>query len=436
LEEGLGCVLGDEMGLGKTVQVIAALAKDREQNSGPTLIVCPTTLIENWRREYARFDPTANVLVHAGPHRAGRKDDLERSDIVLVSYETAVRDVALLEDVDWRSVVADEAQAIKNPQSERSRALKRLRRSSSIAMTGTPVENSLRDLWSLFDFAVPGYLGPLPDFESQYSNSEDDAVQLGPVVRPLILRRLVRDVATDLPERIEIVEALELGPSAPEYERLRIRLIQEENPMTALLRLRMFCAHPNLLTPSTNDPSSNSTKFGRLLEIIESIVACEEKILVFAPFQEILTMIATEVERRFRVFSGVLDGRAAVSLRQGLVDEFSAQTGPAVLALNPRSGGTGLNIAAANHVIHYAMEWNPAVEDQATARAHRRGQQRPVTVRKLFYVNTVEEYVASVGQAKRVLAAGAVIGTAGHEAEVGAVARALSLSPLEEKSNE
>jgi SNF2 family DNA or RNA helicase len=433
LNEGIGCILGDEMGLGKTLQVIAALCKDREKERRPTLVLAPTTLLENWRREFARFDPSARVLVHRGPRRTGFPSDLEAFDVVLTSYETAVRDQSLLGMLQWRAVVADEAQAIKNPETERAVALRSLKRHAAVAMTGTPMENRLRDLWALSDFVAPGYLGAREAFERSYEDSEADAVALGDVVKPLILRRLVKDVAKDLPPRIDIPQALELGEAAEDYDKLRSSLLQAHGAsaqLVALTRLRQYCAHPSLLGADEGPPEASSVKYARLLELVDEIVASGEKVLVFAPFQAMLNLIASDVGRRFGVPATVLDGTVPVPLRQQLVDEFSAADRAALLALNPRAGGAGLNIAAANHVIHYAPEWNPAVEDQATARAYRRGQTRPVTVHRLYYVGTVEEYMSKVSDSKRRLAKGAVTGTTGDEFDLSDVAKALALSPL------
>jgi SNF2 family DNA or RNA helicase len=430
IQAGIGCILADEMGLGKTLQIIAALCKDRETFQQPSLVVAPSTVLENWRRELVRFNPGANVLVHRGAIRTGSQEVLNGFDVVLTSYETAVRDSVLFESVQWRVVVADEAQAIKNPGTERALALKALPRFSAVAMTGTPVENRLRDLWSLADFAAPGYLGGLADFEAAFQNEDEDAKRLGERVRPLILRRLVKDVAKDLPPRLEVPQPLELGPAAADYEELKVKATAESGPLGALQRLRQFCAHPFVLSHAKGDPAAISTKYARFVELLEEIVASGEKVLVFAPYRDMLTLIATDIPRRLGIPATVLDGSVDVPLRQLLVDEFSAYSGAALLALNPRAGGAGLNIAAANHVIHYALEWNPAVEDQATARSHRRGQVRPVTVHRLYYLNTVEDYITSVAAAKRSLAHGAVVGTKGDALDPGEVAKALAMSPL------
>jgi SNF2 family DNA or RNA helicase len=438
IEEGIGCILGDEMGLGKTLQVIAALAKDREARRRPTLIVAPTTLLENWRRELARFDPGASVVVHRGASRTGFPTQLADRDVVLTSYETAVRDSVMLRLVDWRVVVADEAQALKNPDTDRASALKSLSRHATIAMTGTPLENRLRDLWSISDFVAPGYLGSRPDFEESFEDRQQDAERLGELVKPLLLRRLVKDVATDLPAKIVVPQVLELGDSASEYEALREEVLREHGAagaLVALIKLRQYCAHPSLIRPSNSDPAACSSKYARLVELLEEVAESGQKVLVFAPYTQMLQLIAEDISRRLGIPCMVLDGTIPVTKRQLIVDEFAAAQGSALLALNPRAGGSGLNIAAANHVIHYSLEWNPAVEDQATARAYRRGQALPVTVHRLFYAGTVEEYMAEVSDRKRGLATRAVIGTEGDDLDVRDVARALAMSPIKEKRN-
>ena len=306
---------------------------------------------------------------------------------------------------------------------------------ASLAITGTPVENRLTDLWSIMDFSVPGYLGSLSEFNETFENDVYAAANIEPLISPLMLRRRVAEVASDLPERIDIPEIVELSEAeAQEYERIRQAIVDEYGPtatLVSLTKLRQFCAHPGLL--SDHQPESlpdEFAKYARLLEIIEEVMLCNEKAIVFTSYTRMADRIASEVRERFGVFSDVLDGRTPIDDRQPLIDRFSEENGPAVLVLNPKAGGAGLNITAATHVIHYNLEWNPALEDQASARAHRRGQTRPVMVRRLICEGTVEEVVEDRVQRKRRISEAAVVGVSGADDEYADLMSALQQSPV------
>ncbi|HHS83963.1 MAG TPA: DEAD/DEAH box helicase [Gammaproteobacteria bacterium] len=437
-KQELGGILADEMGLGKTVQIIAALSGPERHKLAPSLIVAPSTLLENWRREILKFAPSMKTLVHQGPNRTGMPGTLRDNDIVIASYETVARDGALFDMIDWRVVVLDEAQAIKNPETRRSAAVKRLKRSVAIAVTGTPVENKLRDLWSIVDFVLPGYLGDEADFERRFGNGLDGGSAVEPFVSPIMLRRRVADVARDLPERIDIPQVLTLdGKEASAYERLREEILEQYGKsasLVALTKLRMFCTHPWLTENgrAEGDNPLEFCKFRRLIEIVEEIFGNREKVLVFTSYNLMSDMIIKEVNKRFDVYAEAIDGRTPVDQRQITVDRFSKYNGPALLALNPRAAGAGLNITAANHVIHYTLEWNPAVEDQASARAYRRGQDKPVTVHRMFIADTVEEAIDQRLERKRQLSDAAVVGLDGREDDYEDIIRALQLSPVRE----
>jgi len=432
-DEGLGCFLADEMGLGKTVQVIAILAAESEAKRTPSLVVCPATLLENWRRELRKFAPRLQVRLHRGNDRTGFPSTLRPYDIVLTTYDTAIRDLPLLKMIPWNAVILDEAQAIKTPDAQRSKATKEIPRRISIAMTGTPVENRLRDLWSIMDFAVPGFLGDLSTFEATYSDSVADAARLEPIVSPLMLRRRVATVATDLPPRIDIPHPVELSAeSAAEYDAIRQQIVAEYGAaanLVAVIKLRLFCTHPFLVNDARGDPLPHSTKYARLTELLEEITSREDKTLIFTSFTEMADILAADLPRRLRIPCTVIDGRTPVSERQTTVDSFQDAAGGAVLVLNPRAAGVGLNITAASHVIHYNLEWNPAVEDQATARAYRRGQDKPVTVHRLFYANTIEEVIDQRLARKRDIADEAVVGVKGADNDLADILRAIELSP-------
>lgn len=433
--ENAGGLLADEMGLGKTLQVISALRDHQPKRSGAgSLVIAPGSLLENWCREIAKFCPSLHAIKHHGPDRTGSPSGLRPADVVVTSYETVVRDLALLRMVQWHLVVLDEAQNIRNPDTGRAKAVKQLRREVSIAVTGTPVENRLRDLWSIMDFVLPGYLGDLSTFEAQYADNDADASSLEPLVSPVILRRRVEEVAKDLPPRIDIPEIIELETDeAMAYDDVRATTYRKYGgaaTLVSLIKLRQFCAHPALL----GEPSRfhDYSKLSRLKALLGEVFARREKSLVFTSFTAMADRIAAMVQRDFGVISATIDGRLPIPERQPLIDQFTAYRGPAVLVLNPRASGAGLNIAAANHVIQYNPEWNPAIEDQAAARAYRRGQERPVTIRRLIVANTVEEVMDERLQRKRGVAGNAIVGVRGDRADYRDIMAALTRSPLED----
>ncbi len=435
---GLGCIIADEMGLGKTVQVLCLLLDAKIEERGPALVVAPATLLENWRREILRFAPVLKVCLHRGPHRTGFPDELRQYDVILSSYDTAVADVSLLRNLTWDVLVIDEAQAIKNPSAKRTRRLKTLPRSCAVAMTGTPVENHLTDLWSITDFVVPSLLGRLADFEHNHPDNLAGANSLEPILTPIILRRRVSEVAQDLPERIEIPQPLELdAESADVYEMLRqTASAGPAASLASLVKLRMFCTHPWLTDQFTQVASAAdcSVKLQRLLEVMEEIISEGGKALIFTSYQNSVDLLTRELASRFGIPTASIDGRTPVEERQETVDRFAARAQAAALILNPKAAGTGLNITAANHVVHFNLEWNPAVEDQATARAHRRGQTRAVTVHRFFYVNTVEDVINDRMERKRQLATAAVVGTDGEDADTQDILRALRVSPTNRRT--
>lgn len=434
LAEGLGGLLADEMGLGKSLQVISAITDPVDRHAGPFLIVAPGSLLENWRREIARFAPSLRTLKHHGPARTGSPADLQRYDVVITSYDAVVRDNGLLGMIEWNAVVLDEAQFIRNPDAQRTKAAKRLRRRVGLAVTGTPIENRLLDLWSIVDFILPGQLGDRKSFEAHYADDLDGARLLESEVSPFMLRRRIAEVAQDLPPRIDIPQVIELSDDegvAYEAERERIsRQYGAAATLVALTELRRFCAHPQLLAGHTAFDPLKFGKFQRLDEILREIFLKNEKVLIFTSYTAMADIIAKHVSSSLQAFSGVIDGRLPIDERQPLIDRFSSVRGAAALVLNPRAGGAGLNITAANHVIHYNPEWNPALEDQASARAHRRGQELPVTVHRLLIADTVEDVISDRLERKRSVADTAVVGVAGRDDDYADIIAALSRSPV------
>jgi SNF2 family DNA or RNA helicase len=435
IREQLGGLLADEMGLGKTLQVISALRDPGGENrKGVALVIAPSSLVENWIRETEKFCPDFKAYKHQGDMRTGSPSELEAYDLVVTSYETVIRDLSLLKMIDWNVVILDEAQNIRNPAALRTKSVKELKRKVGFAVTGTPVENRLRDLWSIIDFAVPGYLGSLEEFESRYADGMESASELEPLISPLMLRRRISDVAKDLPERIDIPEFLEMTEAEASYYEATRQEVFEQHVETAqlvsLTKLRQFCAHPDILGGSNRRTVLAFSKLDRLKELLDEIFSKGEKTLIFTSYTRMADLIVEMTKQNFHVMASTLDGRLPIDERQHLIDRFTEYAGPAVLVLNPKAGGSGLNITAANHVIHYNPEWNPALEDQASGRAHRRGQQLPVTVRRLIYSGTVEEVIDERLQRKREIAEAAILGTDAREEDYADILSALQRSPL------
>lgn len=417
-----GLILADEMGLGKTIQIIALLLSEKPDVTAPALIVCPTSLIANWRNEILRFAPELSVLIHRGPHRTGITKGLQHAQVVLATYDTVVNDIAIFAGMRWRWLICDEAQAVKNPASGRRKAIARIPRLHSVPMTGTPVETSLLDLWSLADLAIPGLLGSREVFEKDFPDSEESARSLARLTDPIILCRKVRDVAGDLPERIDIDMPLELGD---ELSSLYDGVLQDTlakypvaGNLVATGQLQLFCAHPWLQAKGGEEADGNddarldraaglplfTPKIERTIAILEEAFRNSRKVLIFAIFNRCGDIIREAAAGRLpEAFWGAINGGTPQQDRQKIVEAFSAHDGPACLVLNPKAAGAGLNITAATVVIHYTQAWNPALEAQASARAHRRGQTEPVWIYRLFYEDTVERIMVDRSEWRREL---------------------------------
>lgn len=435
-DEGVGCILGDDMGLGKTLQIIALLQLEKNKGRQGSLVIAPATLLENWRREISSFAPLLSVYVHAGMHRAGVSDGLDTLDVVLVSYETAIRDEPILSQIAWNILVLDEAQNIKNPLAKRTKVIKSLPRRVSIAVTGTPFENRSEDLWSLADFAVYGLLGDIESFSKRYSDDEEGAEMLAPLISPIMLRRLVEHVAKDLPEKIEIPQAISVSRKfAESYENLRLRTLEEYGKaanMVATTRLRMLCVHPSLITGtySLYDTEKDFPKYEHTMELMNEIFSKKEKLLIFTTYQKMVDIFMRDSITRWpEGYFNFIDGRVEVSRRQEVVDEFFNYSEIGALFLNPKAAGSGLNITAANHVIHYNPEWNPALTEQASRRSYRRKQEKPVTIHHLYYADTVEEVIFERAGYKRTIADLAVQGNDGSVTK-DILQEALTITPL------
>lgn len=440
-----GLILADEMGLGKTIQIIALLLLEPPSIDVPALVICPTSLIANWQREITKFGPSLSVLLHRGPHRTGIVNGLRKAQVVIATYDTVVNDIGLFASMQWSWVIIDEAQAIKNPDSIRRQALASIPGIRTIPMTGTPVENSLTDLWSLADFAIPNLLGTLEEFSQLYPDATDSARQLSETTAPIVLRRRVADVADDLPERIDVDVPLLLGEGlAREYEQVLAETLEEYPVAGALVatgRLQMFCAHPLLQARNEHEgdePDNDAfadaeagrrvptPKLDRTIALIQEAFDNGRKVIVFSVFNRVGDILKGLIGEIPDLFWGTINGSTPTSARQALVDGFSAHIGPACMVLNPNAAGAGLNITAATVVIHYTQVWNPALEAQASARAHRRGQSQPVTIYRLFYEGTVDEVMIERSAWKRELGNEAVPVSTRDE---GDLSRALSIRP-------
>lgn len=440
LDTGHGCILGDEMGLGKTLQIITVFQSLKDRGQLPLLVVAPVSLLENWKRECAKFAPFLDVFVHHGSKRTGRYQEIAGHDVVIISYNTAVSDLSMLKMIPWSCVVLDEAQNIKNPYSERAKAVKALPRKGSVAVTGTPFENHITDIWSLVDFVVPGLFGSLSSFQQNVTDDVLGAEAIEPILSPIMIRRLVADVANDLPEKIIIAQPIEMSDiEKQEYERYRQEAsdaVQSGNAVSLaiLQKLRMYCTHYSICREETlSDPTKDSIKYQRLCEIMEEIISRNEKVIIFTSYKKMFDVFSKDLPARFEIEVDTINGETPVEDRQKIVDWFNALSKPAALILNPRAAGTGLNITGANHVIHYNLEWNPALEDQSSARAYRRGQEKTVFIYRLYYANTVEQVVNERIENKRRIASAAIVGNTGIGDDKDDILRALEIAPTLQK---
>ena len=437
LDYNHGCILGDEMGLGKTLQIITVFQELKEKYHEPALVVAPVSLLANWKQECKKFAPNLDVYIHHGQKRTGRYQELSDHDVIVISYSTAISDLSMLKMINWQCVVLDEAQNIKNPNSERAKAVKSLRRKGSVAVTGTPFENHVTDIWSIVDFVEPGLLGSLSVFTQNITDDVLGGKKIEPIISPIMIRRLVKDVANDLPEKVIIPQPIIMSEMEKEqYEELRKEALQTtENgrklSLPILQKLRMFCTHPSICdeteTLSTN-PGDVSIKYQRLCDIVEEIINTKEKVIVFTSYKKMFDIFSDDITNRFGIKVRCINGDTPVESRQKIVEDFNASDKSEMLVLNPRAAGTGLNITGANHVIHYNLEWNPSLEDQASARAYRRGQEKTDFVYRLYYADTVEQIVNERIENKREIASTAIIGNDGIN-DKNDILRALQMAP-------
>ena len=413
---GVGACLADDMGLGKTIQTLALLLL--RAPTGPALVVAPTSVCTNWMAEIARFAPTLNAQLFGGGDRSGTLSRLQPFDVVIVSYGLLQQEADLFAGVQWHTVVLDEAQAVKNAATKRSQAVMALQGDFRLAVTGTPLENHLGELWNLFRFLNPGLLGSLEQFNARFAapiEKERDPqarARLRRLIQPFMLRRTKTQVLSELPTRTEIVRDVELSKEEVAlYENLRRsaleRLAESDTPagqqalqiLAEIMKLRRACCHPRLVAPDLGLPGSKLAAFG---ELVEELLANRHKALVFSQFVDHLAILRGWLDERGIRYQ-YLDGATPMAERKKRVDAFQAGDGD-IFLISLKAGGTGLNLTAADYVIHMDPWWNPAVEDQASDRAHRMGQQRPVTIYRLVARGTIEEQIVDLHRHKRDLA--------------------------------
>jgi non-specific serine/threonine protein kinase len=425
---GLGACLADDMGLGKTIQMLSLLLVLRSQGDGkrqPSLLVAPASLLANWASELERFAPSLKALIAhpsalpASDLKALPPERLQDVDLVITSYGSLLR-IPWITDISWRLVVLDEAQAIKNPDAKQTRTAKKLKARTRFALTGTPIENRLGDLWSIFDFINPALLGSSKEFTSFVKRLEDRSPNpYGPLrelVRPYILRRLKTDktVIADLPDKTEIKAFCQLSrKQAALYEQavkeLAEQLDQAEGIrrkgliLSFLMRFKQICNHPSQWLGDGAWTEEDSGKWARLRDIAEVIAAKQEKVLVFTQFREVTAPLAAFLGSVFGRPGLVLHGETEVKKRPELVSQFQEDEAVQFFVLSLKAGGAGLNLTAASHVVHFDRWWNAAVENQATDRAFRIGQTRNVLVHKFVCRGTVEEKIDQLIESKRQL---------------------------------
>jgi SNF2 family DNA or RNA helicase len=415
---GLGGCLALDMGLGKTPTVLAHLA--RSVGVGTTLVIAPAAVVGNWAAEAARFTPGLRVVVHHGAARASANDlgsEIAGADIVITTYATAVRDVDALAALKWHTMVLDEAQAIKNPASDTSQQLRRIDAHTRLALTGTPIENGLGDLWAILDFTNPGLVGSRPSFIAQMSGDGEAALR---ALNGLLLFRRTKtepEVAAELPDKIDELDHCTMTPEQiglyqAVLDELVANVADSESQLevkkgailAAITALKQICNHPSAYRDDGQPLAGRSGKLARLEEIVESVFAAGERILIFTHFATWGRKLADYLSEVTGLPIACYDGSLTRGVRDKLVNEFQTAQGPGAMVLSLKAGGTGLNLTAANHVVLYDRWWNPAVEDQARDRAWRIGQSRTVISHRLVCPGTIDERVEEIVAGKRHIA--------------------------------
>lgn len=433
---GLGACLADDMGLGKTIELITLLLQQREAgamtaSSAPVLLICPMSIVGNWQREIARFAPSLRVMIHHGHERLSGEaflEEVRQCDVVITTYALALRDREHLTSLTWEYLVVDEAQNMKNEAAKQTRAIKSFSAHHRIALTGTPVENRLSELWSIMEFLNPGYLGSATDFRQRFAlpieryHDASRAEMLKRVIQPFVLRRLKTDKAiiADLPEKMEMKVLCNLTQEqASLYEAVVKEMLEKIEAadgierkglvLATLLKLKQICNHPAQFVADGSSLPGRSGKLARLEEMLEEVLAANDKALIFSQFAEMGTLLRRALQEKLGCEILFLHGGTPKRQRDAMIQRFQEERQQAPLfILSLKAGGVGLNLTAANHVFHFDRWWNPAVEDQATDRAFRIGQKRNVQVHKFVCVGTLEERIDLMIEQKKELAASIV----------------------------
>ncbi|WP_242859816.1 DEAD/DEAH box helicase [Clostridium drakei] len=425
---GFGACLADDMGLGKTVQIIAFLEKIRTEQGGKALLVIPASLIGNWRKEIEKFAPKMTISILHGKEAVINIEEKESTFLYITTYGMAVR-LESIKDIRWDILILDEAQAIKNPGTKQTKVIKQIKAKTKIAMTGTPIENKLSDLWSLFDFLDAGLLGNAKEFTNftkRIRENNSDYAKLRNIVSPFILRRLKTDksVISDLPEKIEIKEYASLSKKQivlynKLVKELETKLESSDGierkglVLGNIIKFKQICNHPDQYLGLEEYKCDYSGKFQQLKNICENIYEKRERVLVFTQFKEMTEPISEFLEKIFNRKGLVLHGGTSVKKRSEMVDIFNGEEYIPYMVLSLKAGGVGLNLTAANHVIHFDRWWNPAVENQATDRVFRIGQTKNVMVHKFVTTGTIEEKIDLMIEEKQKLA-GDIIASSGE----------------------
>jgi SNF2 family DNA or RNA helicase len=432
---GLGACLADDMGLGKTIQFTALLlhAQEKKLLQGPTLLICPMSVVANWQKEVERFAPSLRVMVHHGADRFLGKSfqkEAKRHNLVITTYALAHHDAEFLSEVNWWCVALDEAQNIKNPSAKQTQAIRKLNTSYRVALTGTPVENRLSELWSIMEFLNPGYLKSAKDFHTNFAipvekyHNPSRAERLKRLIQPFVLRRVKTDptIINDLPEKIETKVFCNLAQEQVTLYKAVVNEMLEKIESTegierkglvlsTLLKLKQVCNHPAQFLQDGSPLSGRSGKLIRLEEMLEEILAEGDKALIFTQFAGMGGLLQHHLQETFGWETLFLHGGTTRKQRDAMIQRFQDDhRGPRLFVLSLKAGGLGLNLTAANHVFHFDRWWNPAVENQATDRVFRIGQQKNVQVHKFVCLGTLEERIDQMIEQKKDLA-GSIVGT-------------------------
>ena len=428
---GLGACLADDMGLGKTVQTLALVQRNWHANEKhPVLLICPTSVVGNWQKEASRFTPELPVLIHHGITRKkgeSFKKEAAQHSIVISSYALLHRDFEILKEISWSGVVLDEAQNIKNPNTKQSKAARSLDADYRIALTGTPVENNVGDLWSILEFLNPGLLGTQAEFKRSFfvpiqASRDPEAIQkLKKITGPFILRRLKTDktIISDLPDKMEMKVFCNLTKEQASLYQAVVDDTEEKLAsaegierkglvLATIMKLKQVCNHPAQFVGDNSTIPGRSGKLARLTEMLEEIIEIGDRALIFSQFSEMGGMLQQYLQEQFGQEVFFLHGGVSKKKRDEMVERFQADGGPNIFILSLKAGGTGLNLTKANHVFHFDRWWNPAVENQATDRAFRIGQTKNVQVHKYLCAGTLEERIDSMIESKKEIAEGVV----------------------------